>query len=162
MYDQPRWLQILVLLLALVALNVLGKIYHQWALGIVAAVLTIVVAAAAYHFASTRRSARPKSVAQHAVIVHLDGTGLPAETYQQHDLSSIETELESIIEAQDLGEYDGNEIGAGGAALFMYGPDGERLFKGVELALRAYPLCKNARVLIRPGPPGTPAREVRL
>ena len=43
-----------------------------------------------------------------------------------------------------------------------YGPDAERLFAAIESSLRAYPLCQHARVEIRRGPPGAPAREVRL
>ncbi len=116
-----------------------------------------------YRFtAGRRRSAKSKALSPgHAVIVHLDRGTVRAEA-EQYDLSSIETELQSILDAQGLGEYDGNETGDGGATLFMYGSDGERLFRGIEAALRAYPLCRKARVLIRPGPPGTPPREVRL
>jgi hypothetical protein len=87
---------------------------------------------------------------------------LPADVYKEYDLDTIETELRSIIDAKRLGEYDGNEIGETGATLFMYGPDGDQLFTAIEAALRAYPLCKHARVLIRPGPPGTPGKELRL
>jgi hypothetical protein len=31
---------------------------------------------------------------------------------------------------------------------------------GVESVLRSYPLCTNARVIIRRGPPGSPEREI--
>lgn len=44
----------------------------------------------------------------------------------------------------------------------MYGPDSEKLFKAVEPVLRAYPLCKGARVVIRRGGPGAPERQVEL
>jgi len=97
-----------------------------------------------------------------AVLVHLDGRGLPPETYEQYDLMTIEDELEAALEGRGLGEFDGNEIGADGATLFLYGRDAERLFAAIEPSLRAYPLCRNARVEIRKGPPGAPAREVRL
>ena len=163
MRTRPRWIDILLLLPAFAVLNVLGKIYHQWILGIVAAVAMLAVTEGIYRLAAgrTRSAKRKPTTPQHAVIVYLDRATVRAEA-EQNDLSSIETELQGIIDAQGLGEYDGNEIGDGGAVLFMYGPDGERLFQGVEAALRAYPLCKKARVLIRPGPPGTAPREVRL
>lgn len=48
------------------------------------------------------------------------------------------------------------------AALFMYGPNGEELFRGVEGILRASALCKAARVQVRPGPLGAPHREILL
>ena len=99
---------------------------------------------------------------QHAVLVYLDGTGLPPDIYEQHDLSTLEDQLRAVIDSRKLGEYDGNEIRETVVVLFMYGADCEHLFAGLEGTLRAYPLCRNARVLLRPGPPGTPSREVRL
>ena len=53
-------------------------------------------------------------------------------------------------------------LGPTETTLFMYGPDAERLFAGVEATLRAYPLCRGARVVIRRGGPGAATREVRL
>ena len=106
--------------------------------------------------------AKAPEPAQHAVLVYLDGTGLPPEIYEQHDLYTLADQLRAVIDAPKLGEYDGNEIRETGVVLFMYGADCEHLFAGIEGTLRAYPLCRNARVLLRPGPPGTPSREVRL
>ena len=93
---------------------------------------------------------------EQAVLVHLDGTGLPDEIYATNDLATLEDRLTEIIEDQGLGQFDGNEIGPTGATLFMYGPDAESLFQAIESVLRDYPLCKNARVAIRKGPPGAP------
>jgi hypothetical protein len=97
-----------------------------------------------------------------AVIVHLDGTGLSAEVYENYDLASIEHTLVAVIQRDALGEFDGNEVGGGGATLYMYGPDAERLFSGIEATLRAYPLCRGARVVVRKGGPGAEKREVTL
>ena len=97
-----------------------------------------------------------------AVLVHLDGQGLPDEVYEEYDLATIEDQLRAVIDAGGLGEFDGNDVGEEGATLYMYGPDAERLFVAIEATLRAYPLCKNARVVIRAGEPGAPEREVRL
>lgn len=99
---------------------------------------------------------------EQAVIVYLDGTDLPAEVYQNCDLATIEDRLTEVIERDGLGEFDGNEVGPTEAILFMYGPDAERLFSGVEQTLRDYPLCKGARVLIRRGKPGAEQREIIL
>jgi len=99
---------------------------------------------------------------QQAVLVHLDGTGLPNDVYEKCDLATIEDQLAEIISRERLGEFDGNEIGPIETTLFMYGPDAERLFAGIEPTLRAYPLCRGARVEIRRGGPGAAMREVRL
>jgi len=99
---------------------------------------------------------------QQAVLVHLDGVNLPDHVYQECDLATIEDRLVEVIERDVLGEFDGNEIGPAETTLFMYGPDAERLFAGIEQTLRGYPLCQGARVEIRRGGPGAQQREVRL
>lgn len=99
---------------------------------------------------------------EQAVLVHLDGRGLPEHIYKQYDLATIEDRLIEAIKRDRLGEFDGNEIGPDEATLYMYGPDAERLFAGIESILREYPLCQGARVEIRRGAPGAPLREVRL
>jgi len=97
-----------------------------------------------------------------AVLVHVDGTGLPDEVYEEYDLSTLDDQLIEVIERESLGEFDGNEVGPTETTLYMYGPDAERLFSGIENTLRAYPLCRGARVVIRRGGPGSKQRELRL
>ena len=107
-----------------------------------------------------RPAQRPDS--RECVMVHLDGTSLPDEVYQQCDVMTLSEQLGEALERQRLGEYDGDEQGPTETTLFMYGADAEQLFRGVEDVLRAYPLCSNARVVIRHGPLGAPERELRL
>ena len=99
---------------------------------------------------------------EQAVIIYLDGSSLPKATYEEHDLSSLEDQLIDIIEAESLGEFDGNEFGPDGTKLFMYGPDADALFAGIEPVLLAHPLCAGARIVIRHGSPGAKEREVIL
>ncbi len=99
---------------------------------------------------------------EQAVIIRLRGSSLPDEIYEKYDISTLEEELRLVIERQKLGEYDGNEFGPDETVLYMYGPDAERLFAGVEPVLRAYPLCKEGVAVVRSGPPGSPQREVSL
>lgn len=99
---------------------------------------------------------------EQAVLVHLDCRTLPEHIYEQYDLATIEDRLIEVIKREQLGEFDGNEIGSDEATLYMYGPDAERLFAGIESTLREYPLCQRARVEIRRGAPGSPLREVHL
>ena len=104
----------------------------------------------------------PVPTAQQAVLVYLDGTGLPDQVYEECDTSTIEDQLIEVLGRDNLGEFDGNEVGPTETTLFLYGPDAERLFVGVEQTLRDYPLCQGARVIIRRGGPGAPQREFRL
>jgi hypothetical protein len=97
-----------------------------------------------------------------AVLVYLDGTGLPDAVYERYDLATLEDRLSEALARQGTGEFDGNEIGPGETTLFMYGADAEKLFATIEPLLRAYPLCKGARVVIRAGEPGSPERQLRL
>lgn len=99
---------------------------------------------------------------EEAVLVYLDGTGLPAEVYEECDLATIEDRLIEVIAREKLGDFDGNETGPTETTLFMYGPNAERLFVGIEKTLRGYPLCEGARVVIRRGGPGAEERELRL
>ena len=113
------------------------------------------------------RAPRPRAPSaprppQQAVLVHLDGAGLPDAVYETCDTSTLGDRLREVVQRDSLGEYDGDETGPTETTLFLYGPDAERLFTGIEPTLRAYPLCQHARVVIRHGPPGAPEREVRL
>tara|TARA_Y100000589_G_C26574775_1_gene396009 strand:+ start:90 stop:455 length:366 start_codon:yes stop_codon:yes gene_type:complete len=102
------------------------------------------------------------SAPQQAVFVYLKGTGLPDSVYQDYDLATLEDQLIEVIEQNDLGEFDGNEFGPEETTLYMYGPDAEKLFVNIEKTLRDYPLCQNARVIIRYGDSEADQREVEL
>jgi hypothetical protein len=111
---------------------------------------------------STRSRETNSGKEQQAVLLHLRGTGLPAHVYEQCDLVTLEDKLEEVIQRSALGDLDGNEVGAGGATIYMYGPDAEKLFKEIEPVLRDYPLCRGATVTIRHGGPGAPERETAI
>ncbi len=108
------------------------------------------------------RNIKKLSPHEQAVIVHLRRTGLPEEIYEKYDISTLQDQLREAIVRQEVGEFDGNEIGPEEATLYMYGADAERLFEVVEPVLRAYPLSREGFVVIRRGPPGSPEREVSL
>ena len=97
-----------------------------------------------------------------AVLIHLDGQNLPQEVYEEYDLATLEDQLIAVVDSSALGEFDGNEVGPTEVVLYLYGPDAEALFAAIAPTLRAYPLCKNARVIIRQGGPGAPAHELLL
>jgi hypothetical protein len=99
---------------------------------------------------------------QECVLVHLDATSLPDDVYERCDIWTISERLEEVLQQHALGECDGHETGPTETTLFLYGPDAERMFGGIEGVLRDYPLCQNARVVIRRGELGAPERELRL
>ena len=99
---------------------------------------------------------------QHAVLVYLDGIGLPDNVYEKYDTSTLEDMLTPILEAEGLGECDGTETGPEETVIFLYGADADRLFSAVEATLRSYPLCKGARVICRYGGPGSRQREFKI
>jgi hypothetical protein len=99
---------------------------------------------------------------QQAVLVHLDGVGLPDKVYEECDLATLEDRLIEALAQSRVGEFDGNETGPTETTLFMYGPNAEQLFSSIESVLRAYPLCQGARVEIRAGGPEVKGRETRL
>ena len=78
-------------------------------------------------------------------------------------VSEIDT-LETILNRTlgSAGESDGHEIGGGEGTIFLYGADAEKIFARVESVLKSNPLCKNARVTVRKGGPGSPERTVQL
>jgi len=94
---------------------------------------------------------------EEAVLVHFDDWKGNLE-----DLETLEDSLSEIIESRSLGEFDGNELGPNEATLFMYGPDAERLFKGIETTLRNSLLSSRSRVVIRYGPPGSKEKIIQL
>lgn len=99
---------------------------------------------------------------EQAVLVHLDGIGLPDEVYEEFDLATLEDQIQAVLLEQKVGECDGNEFTDRETTLYFYGPDAERLFGAIDATLRAYPLCRGARVVIRCGGPGAPERELQL
>jgi hypothetical protein len=101
---------------------------------------------------------------EECVLVYLKSATLLDES-EPTDLSTLfalEEELIAAIEQKDAGEFDGNEVGPDGATLFAYGPDAQELYSAMEPVLLSNPLCDQARVVVRKGPPGSPQTELRL
>ncbi len=124
MGERHRWVDLSFTILTVGVLSFFGQYYDRWGLGVVAAVSVVALREGVYRVSGRwekwRRAKR--SASEHAVVVHLDGTGLPADVYKDNDLATIETELQSIIDAKRLGEYDGNEMGKRGRRSSCTGP----------------------------------------
>ncbi|MET7393859.1 Imm26 family immunity protein [Dactylosporangium sp. NPDC005572] len=68
---------------------------------------------------------------------------------------ALQERLREVLAGPDAGEFAGNEFGDAEAALFLDGPDAERLYTAVEDVLRALP-NRPARVTLRYGDPDDP------
>lgn len=95
-------------------------------------------------------------------MAYLDGQGLPDEIYEKYDVATLEDQLVEIIREKELGQFDGTETGPEETVLYTYSQDAEALYAAIESTLASYPLCKNARAVIRRGGPGAQQRETRL
>jgi hypothetical protein len=95
-------------------------------------------------------------------LIQLDGVNLPDEVYSDYDVSTLEDQLIDAIQKNNAGELDGHETGDKETTIFTYGPDADRLYAAMESTLKGYPLCKNARVIVRKGGPGSPQTELQL
>jgi hypothetical protein len=102
------------------------------------------------------------SSAEQAVLIYLDGIGLPSEIYQKYDMATLEDQIVAVLEEKGNGEYDGNETGEKETVIFLYGPNAEDIFSEIQEIINRYPLCQNSRVVIRHGKPGADQREVRI
>jgi|YelNatPaOPRAMG01_1025707.scaffolds.fasta_scaffold12171_8 hypothetical protein len=70
--------------------------------------------------------------------------------------------LSELIQENGVGEYDGEEFGAGECILYMYGSDADRLYEVIKGALLASPLARGGYVIKRYGPPEEGVREIRI
>jgi hypothetical protein len=97
-------------------------------------------------------------------LLLLDPANVPGGKLTPTGLADLEDVLTAVINRGRFGEFDGDEFAVDGtsATVYMYGPDAERLFEGIEPALRSDPRCQNARVEIRHGGPGSIVREIRI
>ena len=89
-----------------------------------------------------------QALPEHAVTIHF--------SYGSTDLSrllKLEKKLEEAIVEHQAGRFDGDEMAADGSDgyLYMYGPDGDRLFQVIEPILLRTPFMRGASVKIRYG-----------
>ncbi|MFW6438306.1 MAG: hypothetical protein ACOCZ7_04750, partial [Armatimonadota bacterium] len=64
---------------------------------------------------------------------------------------------------EQIGEFDGNEIGGGEFTLFIYGEDADALFAAIESELRKLdPPPGDYYAIKRYGPPDEDARDERV
>jgi len=92
--------------------------------------------------------------------IYFDGVNLPAEVYRECTLDDLCEKLAPLLE--DPAEIRGSWVGATQTALYLYGLDAEELWRTIEPVVRAYPLSKGARVVVRLGHEDGKPREIKL
>ncbi|MHC1697296.1 MAG: hypothetical protein AB9919_04345 [Geobacteraceae bacterium] len=95
------------------------------------------------------------------LAIYLDGIGLPDAVYETCTADGLAGRIYGVVTSQG-GEIRGSWVGPTETAIYLYVPDAEKLFAGLEPILADYPLCGNARVVIRHGNPALQPRTVRM
>ena len=96
---------------------------------------------------------------QEAVAVYLDGVSLPDEVYEQLDIDEFAERLAAAA-ASVGGESRATWSGASETAFYQYGPSAAAMLDALSPVLDAYPVCQNARIVIREGADGA-TRTIR-
>jgi hypothetical protein len=95
------------------------------------------------------------------LAIYLDGIGLPDEAYEKCSCDDLAFLIAGALSSVD-GEIRSSWVGRSETALYLYGPNAETMFSTIKPMLTTYPLCQNARVVIRHGNPELRPRTVRL
>lgn len=90
---------------------------------------------------------------EHAVMLHFPlADAMPSpEEFQRY--CRLEDELEEVLAAVGVGEFEGNEFGGGEFVIFLYGPDAERLWEAIQPVLEPHPFPKGSYAIKRFGGP---------
>ena len=87
---------------------------------------------------------------QEGLAVYLDGTSLPDEVYANTDLEALMERLAAAVDSVG-GELRGVWNGPNETALYHYGPSADAMAVALQPVFEAFPICQNARLIIRQG-----------
>ena len=101
---------------------------------------------------------------EHAVIAHLPLSNGEMGTEEEREvIFLLEDRLAAAVEHAGVGEFDGNEFGAGECVLYLYGPDADRLYDAIVPHLQMATVARGGYAIKRYGEASDPtAREVRV
>lgn len=100
--------------------------------------------------------------AEQAVFVYLYCSDLPDEVVNPGELAKLQGQIRSALADKANGVLERPEIDGESVTLSVYGSVADDIFHAIEPMLRVSPLCQGAKVLIRPGGPKVPGREVHF
>lgn len=92
----------------------------------------------------------------------IDGVGLPAAVYTSSDINDLAAQIEARLDGGALGAFRGSWAGETETAITIIGPSAAAIADAIMPVLRAFPLCQNARLVVRDRHPAGPLREERL
>jgi hypothetical protein len=95
------------------------------------------------------------------LAIYLDGIGLSDEVYETCSADGLAWLIHGTLTKMG-GEIRGSWVGPNETAIYLYGPNAEEMFTVLEPILTAYPLCRNARIVIRHGNPALHPRTVQM
>jgi hypothetical protein len=95
------------------------------------------------------------------LAIYLDGVNLPDAVYEKCNINELASMIFGGLSSVG-GEIRGSWVGRNETSLYIYGPSAEAIYETIEPILVAYPLCQNARIVIRHGNPKLEPRTVRL
>lgn len=95
------------------------------------------------------------------LAIYLDGIGLPDEAYETCSCDGLAFLISPALSSVD-GEIRGSWVGRSETSIYVYGANAETMFSTIKPLLDTYPLCQNARIVIRHGNPELHPRTVRL
>jgi hypothetical protein len=95
------------------------------------------------------------------LAVYLDGVNLADSVYEKCNINELAGKILGTL-ASVGGEIRGSWVGRNETSIYMYGPNAETMFARIEPILASYPLCHNARVIIRFGNPDLNPRKVNI
>ncbi len=97
---------------------------------------------------------------QQAVIVEIPLSDASHGSEDEREgIHRIADRLAAAVDRDEVGEYDGDEFGAGVCRLFFHGPDCDALASTVQRVLQEEAMASLATVVKRSDPPGS--REAR-
>ncbi|HJU69944.1 MAG TPA: hypothetical protein VJ650_17020 [Gemmatimonadaceae bacterium] len=95
---------------------------------------------------------RPFGV-QEGVAVYLDGTSLPEEIYAETDIDALMERLGTAADSAG-GELRSAWNGPTETALYHFGPSADAMLVALQPVFDDFPICQNARLVIRQGADG--------
>lgn len=98
---------------------------------------------------------------QEGLAIYLDGINLPDTVYDTSTCDGLAVLIAGELASVE-GEIRGSWVGRSETSIYIYGPNAEHMFDAIEPILAVYPLCQNARVVIRHGNPELNPRTVKL
>lgn len=66
---------------------------------------------------------------------------------ERQEIDAFSDELAAAVEAAGVGEFDGDELGAGECTLFFCGTDLDKMLAVLRPLLKRSPLCRGAQIV---------------